>query len=44
MEETALIFQYSSLQMCLKEAASAADNLTDAQANGPLCSFLSPSL
>lgn len=40
MEETVLILQYSSQQMCLKEAASGADNLTDAQDDGLFCSFL----
>lgn len=40
MEETVLIFQYSSRQMCLKEAASAADNLTGARDDGLFCSFL----
>lgn len=44
MEGAALIFQYSSLQMCLKEAASAADNLSDAQCRraSPLVSVPQP--
>lgn len=40
MEETVLIFQYSSRQMCLKEAASGADNLTGSRDDGLFCSFL----
>lgn len=40
MEETVLILQYSSQQMCLKEAASGADNLTAARDDGLFCSFL----